>query len=157
MQRVRTCLWFDGNAEEAASFYTSIFENSKITAISRYGDSGPGPKGSAMVVIFELDGEEFMALNGGPKFKFSEAISLVINCKTQKELDHFWSRLLEGGQAQQCGWLKDRFGLSWQVVPSIIGELMQDKDPARSARVMKAVMKMGKIDIGELKRAYEGG
>jgi predicted 3-demethylubiquinone-9 3-methyltransferase (glyoxalase superfamily) len=156
MQRFKTCLWFDNKAEEAANFYTSIFKNSKITAISRYGDSGPGPKGQVMVVVFELDEQEYMGLNGGPKFKFSEAISIVVNCKNQEEVDYYWEKLLAGGQPQQCGWLKDKFGLSWQIVPTIIGELMSDKDPAKSGRVMKAVMGMVKLDIEAMKRAAEG-
>ena len=155
MQTIKTCLWFDGNAEEAAKFYTSIFDNSKITAISRYGETGPGPRGQVMVVIFELDGQEFMGLNGGPQFKFSEATSLVVSCKTQKELDRIWDRLLEGGgKPQQCGWLKDKFGFPWQVVPANIGDLM--KDPKKGDRVMKEVLKMVKIDIAALERAAEG-
>jgi predicted 3-demethylubiquinone-9 3-methyltransferase (glyoxalase superfamily) len=156
MQRISTFLWFDDNAEEAVNFYTSIFENSKIVGVSRYGDAGPGPKGQVMVVNFELDGQEFMALNGGPQFKFTEAISLVVNCKNQEEVDRYWEKLSEGGQKVQCGWLKDKFGLSWQIVPTILGELMQDKDPRKADRVIKAMLKMIKIDIAGLKRAYEG-
>lgn len=156
MQTLSPCLWFNDNAEEAANFYVSIFKNSKITGISRYGDAGPGPKGSVMVVTFQLDGEDFMGLNGGPKFTFSEAISLVVKCETQAEIDMFWEKLSEGGKKGVCGWLKDKFGLSWQVVPSQIGELMGG-DPARTNRVMEAVMKMTKLDIAALKKAYEQG
>jgi len=156
MQRVKPCLWFDGNAEEAVNFYTSIFKDSKIQEISRYGDAGPGPKGQVMVVNFELDGQELMALNGGPQFKFTEAISLLVNCKDQKEVDHYWDKLSAGGQKVQCGWLKDRFGLSWQIVPTALGELMKDKDPAKRERVMKAMLQMVKLDVEGLKRAAEG-
>jgi predicted 3-demethylubiquinone-9 3-methyltransferase (glyoxalase superfamily) len=156
MQRISPFLWFNDNAEEAVNFYISIFKNSKIVGVSRYGDSGPGPKGQVMVVNFKLDGQQFIALNGGPQFKFTEAISLVVNCKDQEEVDRFWDKLSEGGQKVQCGWLKDKFGLSWQIVPTILGELMQDKDPKKSERVMKALMKMTKLDIAGLKRAYEG-
>jgi predicted 3-demethylubiquinone-9 3-methyltransferase (glyoxalase superfamily) len=156
MQRITPFLWFDDNAEEAVNFYTSVFKNSKVGETSRYGDAGPGPKGSVMVITFELDGQQFMALNGGPRFKFTEAISLVVNCKDQKEVDDYWDRLSEGGQKVQCGWLKDKFGLSWQVVPTILGELMQDKDPAKRERVMKAMLQMVKLDVDGLKRAAEG-
>ena len=156
MQKITPFLWFDANAEEAVRFYTSIFKNSKIGEIARYGDAGPGPKGSVMVVYFELEGQEFMALNGGPVFKFTEAISFVVNCKNQEEVDYYWEKLSEGGQEVECGWLKDKFGLSWQVVPTILGELMKDKDPARRERVMKAMLQMVKIDVEGLKRAAEG-
>jgi predicted 3-demethylubiquinone-9 3-methyltransferase (glyoxalase superfamily) len=156
MQRITPFLWFDDNAEEAVSFYTSAFKNSKVRDISRYGDAGPGPKGSVMVITFELDGQQFMALNGGPRFKFTEAISLVVNCKDQKEVDDYWNRLSEGGQKVQCGWLRDKFGLSWQVVPTILGELMQDEDSAKRERVMKAMLQMVKLDVDELKRAADG-
>ena len=156
MQKNTTFLWFDNQAEEAMNFYTSIFGNSKILNVSRYGDAGPGPKGTVMVGTFQLEGQEFMALNGGPHFKFTEAISLVINCETQEEVDNFWEKLSEGGQKSQCGWLKDKYGLSWQVVPTILGELMQDKDPEKTNRVMQAVLKMTKLDIATLKQAYEG-
>ena len=154
MQKNGPCLWFNDNAEEAANFYVSIFKNSKITGISRYGDAGPGPKGSVMVVTFQLDGEDFMGLNGGPIFKFSEAVSFVVKCETQAEIDRFWEKLSEGGKPGVCGWLKDKFGLSWQIVPSQIDEMMKG-DPARSNRVMAAVMKMTKLDIAVLKKAYE--
>ena len=150
-KKITTSLWFDGNAEEAANFYTSIFKDSKITRISRYGDAGPGPKGSVMVVAFELNGQSFIGINGGPHFKFSPAISLMVNCDTQQELDHYWNSLLAGGAPQQCGWLTDKFGLSWQIVPSIMNELMSDADKAN--RVMGAVLKMVKLDIAELQRA----
>ena len=156
MQKIMPCLWFDTNAEEAVNFYTSLFENSKVLSMSRYGDAGPGPKGSVMVAKFELDGQEFMALNGGPRFQFTPAISFLVNCKTQEEVDGLWEKLSAGGKAQPCGWLQDRFGLSWQVVPTILGELLADKDPKRSERVMKAMLQMSKIDIAALKRAYEG-
>jgi predicted 3-demethylubiquinone-9 3-methyltransferase (glyoxalase superfamily) len=156
MEKISTCLWFDGQAEEAANFYTSVFKNSKIGAISRYGDAGPGPKGSVMVATFEIEGRQFMALNGGPMYKFSPAVSFVVNCKTQDEIDTCWAKLLEGGAPQQCGWLTDKFGISWQIVPTILGELMQDKDPKRSRRVMEAMMKMVKFDIKQLQQAYEG-
>src|SRR5262245_9258262 len=156
MQRVTPFLWFDDDAEEAANFYTSIFKNSKIKGISRYSDAGPGPKGSVMVASFELDGQEFTALNGGPQFHFTEAISFVVHCKDQDEVDYYWTKLSEGGQEVQCGWLKDKFGLSWQIVPTILPELMQDKDPAKRERVMKAMLQMVKMDIAGLKRAAEG-
>lgn len=156
MQKIMPCLWFDANAEEAVNFYTSLFENSKVLSMSRYGDAGPGPKGSVMVAKFELEGQEFMALNGGPRFQFTPAISFLVNCKTQEEVDGLWEKLSAGGKTQPCGWLQDRFGLSWQVVPTILGELLADKDPKRSERVMKAMLQMRKIDIAALKRAYEG-
>ena len=156
MPKISPFLWFDGQAEQAADFYCSIFPNSKITSVSRYGDAGPGPKGSAMVVAFELDGKQFNGLNGGPLFKFTEAVSFAIDCKTQDEVDHYWNKLSEGGQQVQCGWLKDKFGLSWQVVPSALGELMSNSDPAKSKRVMEAMLKMKKLDIAELKRAHAG-
>ena len=159
MKKFTTCLWFDGNGEEAAKFYTSIFKNSKITGIARYGHAGSessGQKeGSEMTVTFQLDGREFMALNGGPEFKFSEAVSFVVNCENQEEIDYYWEKLSEGGdeKAQVCGWLKDKFGLSWQIVPVILGEMLQDKDAEKSERVMSALMKMKKLDIKTLKQA----
>jgi len=156
MQRITPFLWFDDNAEQAAKFYTSIFKNSKIKGVSRYGEAGPGPKGSVMVVNFQLDGQEFIALNGGPQFKFTEAISFTVYCKTQKEVDHYWNKLSKGGQQVQCGWLKDKFGLSWQVTPTILPELMRDKDPKVRERIMKQMMKMVKLDIEPLKRAAKG-
>ena len=156
MQKIIPFLWFDNQAEEAANYYVSIFKNSKILSISRYGEAGPGPKGSAMTVMFQLDGEEFIALNGGPTFKFTEAISFVVNCETQQEVDEFWENLSQDGEESRCGWLKDKYGLSWQIVPSILGKLMTDPDPQKSKRVMEAMLKMKKIVIDDLKRAYEG-
>ena len=153
-QRITPFLWFDRQAEEAANFYVSIFPNSKIGSTSRYGEAGPGPKGSVMTVAFDLDGLSFTALNGGPMFKFTEAISLVVHCETQAEVDHYWDKLSAGGQQVQCGWLKDKYGLSWQIVPNALIELVQDKDPAKSQRVMAAMMQMKKIDIAGLKAAY---
>jgi predicted 3-demethylubiquinone-9 3-methyltransferase (glyoxalase superfamily) len=153
-QRITPFLWFNGQAEEAANFYVSIFPNSKVSATSRYGEAGPGPKGSVMTVAFELDGLSFTALNGGPMFKFTEAVSLVVHCETQAEVDHYWDKLSAGGQQVQCGWLKDKYGLSWQIVPNALIELVQDKDPAKSQRVMAAMMQMKKIDIAGLKAAY---
>jgi predicted 3-demethylubiquinone-9 3-methyltransferase (glyoxalase superfamily) len=155
MQTITPFLWFNDRAEEAMNFYVSIFKNSKTVSISRYGDAGPGPKGSVMVAKFQLDGQEFLALNGGPMFTFSPAISFVVNCKTQEEVDAYWEKLSAGGAKSQCGWLTDRFGLSWQVVPTILGELVAGKDPEKSNRVMQAMLPMTKIDIATLKRAYE--
>jgi predicted 3-demethylubiquinone-9 3-methyltransferase (glyoxalase superfamily) len=155
MQKITPFLWFDNQAEEAANFYTSIFKNSKIGAISRYGEAGPGPKGSVMVVTFQLEGEEFMALNGGPLFKFTEAISLSVNCETQEEVDELWEKLSEGGEKGRCGWLKDKYGLSWQINPTVLGEMLSDQDAGKSNRVMQAMLQMDKIDIGKLKQAYE--
>ena len=156
MPKITPFLWFDSQAEEAANFYVSIFKNSKMGNVSRYGESGPGPKGSAMTVAFELDGQKFTALNGGPVFKFTEAISLVVNCENQEEIDYFWEKLSsEGGQEVQCGWLKDKYGLSWQIVPTILPELVKSDDPKKSERVMKALMQMKKLDIDKLKEAGE--
>jgi predicted 3-demethylubiquinone-9 3-methyltransferase (glyoxalase superfamily) len=156
MPKITPFLWFDNQAEEAANFYISIFKNSKIMNISRYGEAGPGPKGSAMTVVFQLDGQEFIALNGGPHFKFTEAISFSVDAKTQQEVDEFWEKLSTDGKPGQCGWLKDRYGLSWQIVPGILGQLLADKDPQKSKRVMEAMLKMTKLDIAGLKGAYEG-
>jgi predicted 3-demethylubiquinone-9 3-methyltransferase (glyoxalase superfamily) len=153
-QKITTFLWFNDNAEEAANHYISIFKNSKILNVARYGDAGPGPKGSVMIVEFQLEGQKFIALNGGPQFKFTEAISLVVNCDSQKEVDEFWKKLTAGGEEGPCGWLKDKFGLSWQIVPSVVPKMLQDPDPKRSKRVMEAVLKMKKPDIAELERAY---
>jgi predicted 3-demethylubiquinone-9 3-methyltransferase (glyoxalase superfamily) len=155
-QRISPCLWFDGQAEEAANFYVSIFKDARVTAVSRYGEVGPGPKGSVMAIGFELDGQAFTALNGGPLFKFTEAVSMIVHCETQAEVDHYWEKLSAGGQPGRCAWLKDKFGVSWQVVPTALIELMQDKDAAKSARVMQAMLAMTKIDIAALRRAYEG-
>jgi predicted 3-demethylubiquinone-9 3-methyltransferase (glyoxalase superfamily) len=156
MRKIRPCLWFDGNAEEAMRFYTSVFKNSKVGNVMRYGEAGPGPKGTVMAVTFELDGQEFMGLNGGPHYKFSPAVSFFITCKTQEEVDYFWDKLSQGGQTQPCGWLQDKFGLSWQVVPSALGEMLEDKDAEKSQRVMKAMLQMKKLYIERLRKAYEG-
>jgi predicted 3-demethylubiquinone-9 3-methyltransferase (glyoxalase superfamily) len=156
MQKITPFLWFDDKAEEAANFYTSIFKNSKILGISRYGDAGPGPKGTVMMATFQIEGQEFMALNGGPHYTFSPAISFFVNCETQTEVDELWEKLTAGGREVQCGWLQDKFGVSWQIVPKVLMELMQDKDPAKSQQVFKAMLQMTKIDIDGLKRAYRG-
>jgi predicted 3-demethylubiquinone-9 3-methyltransferase (glyoxalase superfamily) len=155
MPRISPFLWFDNQAEQAAKFYVSIFKNSKIVTTTRYGDAGPGPKGSVMTVVFQLDGQEFIALNGGPQFTFTEAISFSVNCATQKEVDDFWQKLSAGGEEGPCGWLKDKFGLSWQINPTILGKLLSDPDPKKAKRVMEAMLKMKKIDIAELQKAYE--
>ncbi len=156
MQKIQPCVWFDNNAEEAVNFYTSIIPNSKIVNVARYGDAGPGPKGQVMTVIFELAGQRFMALNGGPQFKFTEAISLMVKVESQAELDAIWDKLLQGGKAQQCGWLKDKYGLSWQVIPTVLDQMMADQDPEKSKRVMQAILQMVKLDIPTLQAAYEG-
>jgi predicted 3-demethylubiquinone-9 3-methyltransferase (glyoxalase superfamily) len=153
-QKINPFLWFNGNAEEAAQFYTAVFSNSKIENVMRYGDAGPGPKGSAMGVTFTLEGQRFMALNGGPQFTFSPAISFFVNCETQAEVDMLWEALSEGGRKDRCGWLQDKFGLSWQIVPTILGKLLSGKDAAKSGNVMKAMMQMDKLDIETLKQAY---
>jgi predicted 3-demethylubiquinone-9 3-methyltransferase (glyoxalase superfamily) len=155
MQKIIPFLWFDGRAEEAANFYVSIFKNSKIEKVRRYGEAGPGPKGSAMSVEFELEGEQFIALNGGPQFTFSPALSFFVNCETQEEVDELWEQLSAGGQTNRCGWLQDKFGLSWQIIPTALGQLMGDPDPQKSNRVMKAMLQMDKIDINGLKQAYD--
>lgn len=154
MQKITPFLWFDNNAEEAVNFYTSIFKDSRVVSIARYGEAGPGPEGTVMTIAFELNSQEFIALNGGPIFKFTEAISFVVNCETQEEVDWLWEKLAEGGEKVQCGWLKDRYGLSWQIVPTVLGQMLSDADPERSKRVMQAMLKMDKIDIGALRRAY---
>jgi predicted 3-demethylubiquinone-9 3-methyltransferase (glyoxalase superfamily) len=156
MQKITPFLWFDTQAEEAANFYVSVFKNSQVVSVSRYGDTGPGPKGAVMTVEFELDGQRFVGLNGGPNFRFTEAVSFVVDCATQEEVDYFWQKLSEGGKEVQCGWLQDKYGLSWQVVPTIAIEYLKDKDPEKSQRVMQAIMQMKKIEIEPLKRAYEG-
>jgi predicted 3-demethylubiquinone-9 3-methyltransferase (glyoxalase superfamily) len=153
MKNITPCLWFDDKAEEAANFYVSIFKNSRITNVSRYGEAGPRPKGTVMVVTFELDGDKFMALNGGPLFSFSEAVSFVVKCASQQEVDHFWDKLSAGGKPGRCGWLKDKYGLSWQIVPTALEELMTDRDAAKSSRVMQALLKMDKLDIQGLRKA----
>lgn len=161
MQKITPCLWFDDQAEEAANFYASVFKNSKVKSMARYGEAGREihgkPAGSVLTVAFELDGQEFTALNGGPVFKFNEAISFQVNCKTQEDVDYYWEKLSEGGdeQAQQCGWLKDKYGVSWQIVPAVLGEMLQDKDAKKSERVMTALLQMKKLDIKTLRQAYE--
>jgi len=153
MQKIITFLWFDNQAEEAANFYTSIFKNSKIGKISRYGEAGPGPKGSVMGITFQLEGQEFFALNGGPHFKFTPAISLFVNCETQEEVDALWSKLSSGGREDRCGWLTDKYGLSWQIIPKVLGELLGHSDPQIAQRAMKVMLQMSKIDIQKLKDA----
>ncbi|MGH3664911.1 MAG: VOC family protein [Egibacteraceae bacterium] len=153
MQKITACLWFDTQAEEAANFYTTIFRDSRILQVARYGEAGPGPEGSVMTVSFELDGQEFVALNGGPEFTFNEAISFQVSCETQDEVDEFWSRLSEGGEEGPCGWLKDRYGVSWQIIPTRLNELLSDPDPEKSQRAMRAMLDMKKIDIATLEQA----
>jgi predicted 3-demethylubiquinone-9 3-methyltransferase (glyoxalase superfamily) len=157
MQKITPCLWFDTDGEEAATFYTSVFKHSRILSISLYGEAGPRPAGSVMTVSFELDGQSFVALNGGPDFTFNEAISFQVSCESQEEVDHFWDRLSEGGQEGPCGWLKDRYGVSWQVVPAALGELLGDPDPEKAQRAMKAMLQMSKIDIEALRQAAAQG
>lgn len=156
MQKITPFLWFDNNAEEAADFYLSIFENSRIVDVTRYGEAGPGPIGSVMTITFELNGQQFVGLNGGPHFKFTEAVSFSIDCQTQQEVDEYWEKLSAGGQKNQCGWLKDKFGLSWQVNPAVLGKMLSDPDPAKAKRVMEAMLTMTKIEIKDLERAYNG-
>ena len=157
MQKIVTFLWFDNQAEEAANHYVSLFANSKINSVTRYGDAGPGPKGTAMLVTFTLEGQEFYALNGGPMFHFTEAISLYVSCQTQQEVDTLWSKLLAGGgEESQCGWLKDKYGLSWQIIPTALQRVLGDNDPVKAGRAMKAMLKMQKIDIQALEDAFEG-
>jgi predicted 3-demethylubiquinone-9 3-methyltransferase (glyoxalase superfamily) len=156
MQKITTFLWFDGKAEEAANFYTSLFKDSKILNVARYGDAGPGPKGSVMLVTFQLEGQKFIALNGGPQYSFTPAISLFVDCDSQAEVDNLWDKLTAGGQEVQCGWLQDKFGLSWQIIPRALMEMMQDGDPVKSQRAFKAMLEMKKIDIAGLQRAYGG-
>jgi predicted 3-demethylubiquinone-9 3-methyltransferase (glyoxalase superfamily) len=155
MQKITPFLWFDGNAEEAANFYISIFKNSKMGKISRYGDAGPGPKGSVMSVTFQIEGQEFFALNGGPQFKFTPAISFFVNCETQKEVDELWEKLSAGGRTDRCGWLQDKFGVSWQIIPTVLGQLLGDKDPQRAKRAMQAMLQMTKIDGNALQQAAD--
>ncbi len=154
-QKITPFLWFEGKAEEAANFYVSVFKNSKVVSVTRYGDAGPGPKGTVMSAIFQLEGQQLNALNGGPQFKFSPAISLFVDCATQQEVDELWEKLSAGGVKNRCGWLQDKYGLSWQIIPSVLGEMLQDKDAEKSNRVMKAMMQMDKIDIKRLQQAYE--
>jgi predicted 3-demethylubiquinone-9 3-methyltransferase (glyoxalase superfamily) len=155
MQKITPYLWFDNNAEEAIQFYNSIFKNSKTVSVTRFGEGGPVPKGTLMSATFELEGQQFMALNGGPQFTFTPAISLFVNCETQQEVDELWEKLSEGGEEGRCGWLKDKYGVSWQIIPSILGKLMQDEDAGKAKNVMEAMFQMDKIDIEALKRAYE--
>ncbi len=155
MQKVTPFLWFDGNAEDAANYYISIFKNSKMGKISRYGDAGPGPKGSAMSVTFQIEGQEFFALNGGPQFKFTPAISFFVNCETQQEVDELWEKLSAGGRTDRCGWLQDKFGVSWQIIPTVLGQLLGDKDPQRAKRAMQAMLQMTKIDGNALQQAAD--
>jgi predicted 3-demethylubiquinone-9 3-methyltransferase (glyoxalase superfamily) len=157
VQKITPFLWFDNQAEEAMNFYVSIFNNSKIGSVTRYGDAGPGPKGSVMTATFQLEGQDFCALNGGPQFRFTEAISFFVNCETQKEVDELWGKLSAGGKESQCGWLKDKYGLSWQIIPSELNILLRDKNPAKAYSVMRAMLQMSKIDIARLKQAYEEG
>ena len=160
MQKLTSCLWFDNQAEDAVKFYTSVFKNSKVGRIARYDDAGAKasgrPKGSVMTIEFELNGQQFLALNGGPVFKFTEAISFIVNCESQQEVDYFWNRLSEEGSEVQCGWLRDKYGLSWQIVPTLLTEMINDSDPAKAKRVMEAMLKMVKINIADLKKAYNG-
>lgn len=154
MQKISPFLWFNDKAEEAATFYTSIFKDSRIGDVMRYGDAGPGPKGGVMSVTFQLEGQEFMALNGGPEFAFSPAISFFVKCETQQEIDGYWDRLMDGGEPMRCGWIKDRFGVTWQIVPNALARMLQDKDAVKAKRVMEAMMKMIKLDINVLEEAY---
>ncbi len=156
MQKITPFLWFDNNAEEAMNFYVSVFKSSKALSVTRYGEGSPGPKGTVMTASFQLEGQEFIALNGGPHFKFTEAVSFFVNCETQEEVDELWEKLSAGGEKSRCGWLKDKYGLSWQIVPTVLGKLLQDKDAAKAKRVMEAMLQMDKIDIARLKQAYEG-
>jgi predicted 3-demethylubiquinone-9 3-methyltransferase (glyoxalase superfamily) len=154
LQKITPFLWFDDNAEEAMNFYVSIFKNSKVGKVTRYGEAGPGPKGTVMSATFQLEGQEFFALNGGPLFKFTEAISFFVNCETQHEVDYFWEKLSAGGTLSRCGWLKDKYGLSWQIIPSVLGRMLGDKDAKKAQRVMQAMLKMDKIEINKLEQAY---
>ncbi len=155
MSKITPFLWFDGQAEEAMNFYVSAFNDSKILNVNRYGDAGPGPKGTVMTASFLLNGQPFLALNGGPVFQFTPAISFVVNCETQEEVDSYWAKLSAGGQEGQCAWLTDKFGISWQIVPKQLGQLLSDPNPAKAGRVMQAMLEMSKIDIAELQRAYD--
>jgi predicted 3-demethylubiquinone-9 3-methyltransferase (glyoxalase superfamily) len=157
MQKITPFLWFDGQAEEAMNFYVSVFKNSKVVRVSRYGEAGPGPKGTVMSATFQLEGQEFFALNGGPQYRFTPAISLFVNCETQQEVDELWEKLSAGGKKDRCGWLTDKYGLSWQIIPSVLGKMLQDKDAEKANRVMKAMLQMDKIDIKGLKQAYDRG
>jgi len=155
VQKITPFLWFDGNAEEAMNLYVSVFKNSKVVSVTRYGEAGPGPKGTVMSATFQLEGQQFYALNGGPQYKFTPAISLFVSCGTQKEVDQLWDKLSAGGHKDRCGWLQDKYGLSWQIIPSMLGKMLADKNPRKSQSVMKAMLQMDKIDIAKLKQAYE--
>lgn len=156
MQKITPFLWFDGRAEEAMTFYTSIFKRSKVLNVSRYGEGAPLPAGTVMSATFEIEGQSFIALNGGPQFRFTEAISFFVSCETQQEIDELWEKLSDGGEKQRCGWLKDKFGLSWQIIPPILGDFLGDRDPVKAGRAMQAMLQMDKIDIKRLKEAYDG-
>ncbi|KIL37101.1 3-demethylubiquinone-9 3-methyltransferase [Cohnella kolymensis] len=156
MQKISTCLWFDGNAEEAVHFYMSIFKNSKIESIMYYGKAGPGEEGTVLSMTFQLDGQQLMALNGGPQYKFTPAISFFVSCESQQEVDELWEKLCEGGEKGRCAWLTDKYGVSWQIVPTALGDMLQDKDAEKAAKVMRAMLEMDKIDIEILKQAYAG-
>ncbi len=155
MQKITPFLWFNDKVEEAMNFYVSVFKNSKVVSVTRFTEAGPGPKGAVMSATFQLDGQDFFALNGGPAFTFTPAISFFVNCETQQEVDDLWEKLSEGGKKERCGWLKDKYGLSWQIIPSVLGRLLGDKDPAKAGRVLQAMLQMDKIDIGGLQRAYD--
>jgi len=155
VQKITPFLWFDGNAEEAMNLYVSVFKNSKVVSVTRYGEAGPGPKGTVMSATFELEGQQFYALNGGPQYKFTPAISLFVSCETQKEVDQLWDKLSANGHKDRCGWLQDKYGLSWQIIPSVLGKMLADKNPRKSQSVMKAMLQMDKIDFAKLKQAYE--
>ena len=155
MQKITPFLWFDGNAEEAMNLYVSVFKNSKVVSVTRYGEAGPGPKGTVMSATFKLEGQQFYALNGGPQYKFTPAISLFVSCETQQEVDELWNKLSAGGHKDRCGWLQDKYGLSWQIIPTALGKMLQDKNPRKAQNVMKAMLQMDKIDIAKLKQAYE--
>jgi predicted 3-demethylubiquinone-9 3-methyltransferase (glyoxalase superfamily) len=157
MQKITPFLWFDGKAEEAMNFYVSIFKNSKVVRVTRYGEAGPGPKGTVMSATFQLEGQDFYALNGGPQYSFTPAISFFVSCETQQEVDELWEKLSAGGRKDRCGWLQDKYGLSWQIIPSVLGKLLQDKDPEKAKRVMQAMLQMSKIDIKGLQQAYDRG
>jgi len=156
MQKITPFLWFDDQAEEAMNFYVSVFKNSRVVDVSRYGSESPGTPGTVMTCTFRIEGQDFMVLNGGPEFSFTPAISFLVSCETQEEVDDLWAKLTAGGEVVQCGWLKDKFGVSWQIVPTVLGELLDDPDPIRSGRVMKAMLQMKKLDIAQLQRAYDG-
>ena len=157
MQKITPFLWFDGNAEEAMNLYVSVFKNSKVVSVTRYGEAGPGPKGTVMSATFQLEGQQFYALNGGPQYKFTPAISLFVSCETQQEVDELWNKLSAGGHKDRCGWLQDKYGLSWQIIPTALGKMLQDKNPRKAQNVMKAMLQMDKIDIKRLQQAYDQG